>query len=547
MTEVLFTSCRPLSRAENITAVFDAYDGPEKFAQLDGELFTPELMDPRYSVVVTDEFVAAKPRGSTLIFIGHGIPGGKLFGLSQPLPYVTPEKIDLVDYALSSSYQMVPVVARQMGLPEDRVKVLGMPRTDKIVNLMEEYDEAKRDGTFQKRVYLYAPTFRRSIETPMPDIDWELINEMLTDDEKLVVKAHMIGGPLLGGVTYKHIVEVSSDMPTTPWLMRCDVLVTDYSSLIMDAHVAGKPVVLFEKTPGYTETRGMYLDYPLDYAGRYATDEVSLVYQLKGADRPTIADRRCRKRTAAACDGHSTERVLAFIKDVINGKYKPKERSKTMRKILIAVPCMDHNPIQFTHSLATLTSYGIPDTKINIWFNSGSLVYTSRNEIAKRALLDEADLVMWFDSDMVFNPDTMIRLLKHIDDGADMVTGIYYRRTPPFTPTIFKTMEIDEQRQEAVWEEFDELPEEPFEVASCGFGCVLMRTEVFVAVFGKFGNMFAPIGNVGEDIAFCWRARQCGYKITADPSIVLGHVGQTIITPDFYRNYKATKDATAAE
>lgn len=209
-----------------------------------------------------------------------------------------------------------------------------------------------------------------------------------------------------------------------------------------------------------------------------------------------------------------------------------------MKKVLIAVPCMDQLPAQFAHSLATLTSYGIPDVEISVWFNLGSLIYTSRDEIAKRALLDEADMVMWFDSDMVFNPDTMARLMKYMDD-YDMVTGVYYRRKPPFSPTIFKTMEINLEDQSATWEEFDEVPGEPFEVAACGFGCVLMKTEVFVSVFAKFGFMFSPIGNVGEDIAFCWRARQCGYKILADPSIGLGHVGQSIFTRQVFLDYKA--------
>lgn len=212
-----------------------------------------------------------------------------------------------------------------------------------------------------------------------------------------------------------------------------------------------------------------------------------------------------------------------------------------MRKILIAVPCMDSCPVQFAHSLATLTSYGIEDTQVSIWFNSGSLVYTSRNEIAKRAIMSEADLVMWFDSDMVFNPDTLTRMLKLLDDtGADMVTGVYYRRTPPFSPVLFKTMDIDEAKQEAVFTEYDEIPTEPFEVASCGFGCVLMKAEMFIAIYSRFNNMFAPIGNIGEDIAFCWRARQCGYRIIADPSIALGHVGHTVIGKEFFENYKAT-------
>lgn len=212
-----------------------------------------------------------------------------------------------------------------------------------------------------------------------------------------------------------------------------------------------------------------------------------------------------------------------------------------MRKILIAVPCMDQVAAPFAHSLATLTSYGIKDTQISVWFNLGSLIYTSRNEIAKRALEQEADLVMWFDSDMIFPPDTLARMVKHIDEGADMVTGIYYRRTPPFTPTIFKTMDISVEMGAAKWEEFDEIPNEPFEVEACGFGCVLMKTELFASVFSKFEQMFSPIGNVGEDIAFCWRAKECGYKILCDPSIALGHVGHTVITKEFFDNYQTLK------
>ena len=147
---------------------------------------------------------------------------------------------------------------------------------------------------------------------------------------------------------------------------------------------------------------------------------------------------------------------------------------------------------------------------------------------------------MWFDSDMVFNPDTLKKMLEHIDNGADFVTGIYYRRTPPFSAVAFKTMELNEDGTAFTWDEFDKIPDGLFEVGACGFGCVLMKSEIFVAVFSKFGQMFTPIANCGEDIAFCWRARQCGYKILADPSIGLGHVGHTVITKEFFDNYQLT-------
>ena len=216
-----------------------------------------------------------------------------------------------------------------------------------------------------------------------------------------------------------------------------------------------------------------------------------------------------------------------------------------MRKVLIAVPCMDQVPAQFANSIATLTSYGIEGIEISLRFNLGSLIYNSRNDLARMAISEGADLMMWFDSDMVFNPDTLLRMLRIVDDEeADFVTGVYYRRTAPFTPTLFKRLDIDEENN-ATWENYEELPDGLFEVAGCGFGCVLMRTEVAMSVASKFGQMFSPIGGTGEDLSFCWRARQCGYKLICDPSIPLGHVAHTMVTKDFYRNYKKTIEKRA--
>lgn len=102
---------------------------------------------------------------------------------------------------------------------------------------------------------------------------------------------------------------------------------------------------------------------------------------------------------------------------------------------------MDLVPAQFANSLAQMTSYGIEDTMVSTRFNIGSLIYSSRNQLASKALEDGADYVLWLDSDMVFNPTTLLLLLKDIEEGADFVTGVYYRRTAPFSPVIFKELE----------------------------------------------------------------------------------------------------------
>lgn len=201
-------------------------------------------------------------------------------------------------------------------------------------------------------------------------------------------------------------------------------------------------------------------------------------------------------------------------------------------KILIAVPCMDQVPAPFCNSLALLQKVG----DCTLMMKSGSLIYTSRNALATAAIQTEADYVFWLDSDMVFQPDILKRMLKTLQEkDLDILTGLYFRRVPPYSPVLFDRLDIDGVQTK--FTEFQSIPDELFEVGACGFGCVLMKTDVFFDVQSKFGNMFAPIGNNGEDVAFCWRARQCGYKIFCDPQLICGHVGYSVVDDQFFKAF----------
>ena len=205
-------------------------------------------------------------------------------------------------------------------------------------------------------------------------------------------------------------------------------------------------------------------------------------------------------------------------------------------KILIAVPCMDQVPAPFCQSLAQIQKTG----ECVLAMKSGSLIYTSRNDLATQAIQIDADYVMWFDSDMVFKPDTMVRMLDTMQkNDLDILTGLYFRRVPPYSPVLFDKLEM--RGEACLWSEFKTIPEGLFEVGGCGFGCVLMKTDVFFDVQSRFGNMFAPIANTGEDLAFCWRARNCGYKIVCDPSVICGHVGYSVVDDQFFKVFGAAK------
>lgn len=200
------------------------------------------------------------------------------------------------------------------------------------------------------------------------------------------------------------------------------------------------------------------------------------------------------------------------------------------KKILIAVPCMDLVQASFAQSLASLNKVG----QCAVAFNACSLIYDSRNKLAAKAMKDEFDYVLWLDSDMVFSPDILEKLIA---DDKDMVSGLYFRRTTPYTPVIFKDSELKDGR--LVWSDYTDYPKgELFKVAGAGFGCVLMKTDMIFDMIGKYGDWFTPLYSSGEDLSFCYRARELGYEIWCDSRIKCGHMSHQMITEDFYEAFK---------
>ena len=282
-------------RAENLKAVYDAYDGDKAFVQMHPSSRIPDI--EKYDLQVTDELPSHTP--GKCIFIGHGMGAGKTYGLDQPRAYF--HHPELVTYAVTSSEEMIPVVSKQIGIDRSRVFPLGMPRTDAY------FKPCETEG-----FHLYAPTFRNWKWHP----DWNELNRNMPDDMRIVVKAHPITGPLRATL-WSGIREVSPDIPTTPYLMKAEKLITDYSSIMFDAMVMRKPVVLFAKDMNeYIYKRGMYYLYPTEYSGAYCDNEKELVDLLKGAEWNDYSE-KLRNFYCGACDGKSVERVVDLIKGAL--------------------------------------------------------------------------------------------------------------------------------------------------------------------------------------------------------------------------------------
>ena len=200
-----------------------------------------------------------------------------------------------------------------------------------------------------------------------------------------------------------------------------------------------------------------------------------------------------------------------------------------MIKLLIAIPTLDFLHFEFVESLTKLIMHlNQQGIRFEVKYISGTLVYVARDKLAGYAINNDFTHVLWLDSDMVFT-ETIVEDL--LDCDKDFVTGIYHTRRKPFISCVFKRI--------VPVERFPEYPKETFRIGGCGFGCVLVKTSVLKDVQMNYETCFLPLAGFGEDLAFCVRAQDLGYKLWCEPTVRCGHVGHIAIWPEDQERWKS--------
>lgn len=204
----------------------------------------------------------------------------------------------------------------------------------------------------------------------------------------------------------------------------------------------------------------------------------------------------------------------------------PGDRSKCV----VLVPVAGAIDLQCESALRCLEALSYP-----VWRVPGySQIDVGRNRLASDALAAGFEETLWIDSDIFFRAEDVERLRMH---RLPIVCGIY-----PKKATRELACHVMPNAKEVVFGEKGGL----VEMLYVGAGFLLIRKQVYLDIQQKlmlplcdqrFGApitpYFQPLVKVdgaghwylGEDYAFCERARQCGYSILADTSIRLGHVG----------------------
>lgn len=185
---------------------------------------------------------------------------------------------------------------------------------------------------------------------------------------------------------------------------------------------------------------------------------------------------------------------------------------------------------QFTECLGNLDKP--PDTKVVI--RTGIDIGINRRDIVRQALEGSTEWVFFLDDDMLFPPDHLTRLLAH---EVPVVASLYLNRKPPHYANAFNRQKILDDGS-LVWQPVTLLgaPGEGLaEIVAAGTGGMLVRTDVFRSI--PHDTWFLHEQGT-EDLPFCARVIESGYRIYLDLGAAMGHISTYSIWPVFDGGWK---------
>lgn len=151
-----------------------------------------------------------------------------------------------------------------------------------------------------------------------------------------------------------------------------------------------------------------------------------------------------------------------------------------------------------------------------------SLIGQARDSIVEAAIAASCDYVLFFDDDMIFGRDALLRLWRH---QKPFVGALAFTAREPIAPVLYKfkrTWNFDRQRDDVEIQVVFDYPKDTlFQVDGIGTGVVLISTECFRRTPAPW---FHGGVSAGEDIHFCWQLYRNSVPVYCDTAVKTLHV-----------------------
>lgn len=228
------------------------------------------------------------------------------------------------DYLITSSKNIEDYYSEAFQISKDKIKPLGLPRADyyfeghDIDDLKSKFLDRYAISS-DKKIVLYAPTFRdeEKYNNVFDYLDLENFNESLGDEYVLALRLHpKIKDFYKENISAKGDYIDCSDYPSEQELLLIsDILITDYSSIMIEFAMLNKPIVFFtyDFDSYMANERGFYFDFKSTVPGSIVYDSNQLINTIKNKDFNESRLSEFVKTQFDEIDGKASQRVVDFL------------------------------------------------------------------------------------------------------------------------------------------------------------------------------------------------------------------------------------------
>jgi len=228
------------------------------------------------------------------------------------------------DYLVSPNPPSTPILRGAFGFEGEMLET-GYPRTD----VFHAPDREERAAAVRRalgldtdvRVVLYAPTMRddhrysgNRYSLDM-QLDLEAARHELAGDHVMLVRRHAKVVDSVPGVDGSFALDVSSWPDVNELLLATDILISDYSSLMFDFAVTGRPMLFFtyDLADYRDRLRGFYFD-PDRQPGPHLSTSAEVIAAIRDIDAVSAAHAGAYAAFRADFtpwdDGHAAQRLV---------------------------------------------------------------------------------------------------------------------------------------------------------------------------------------------------------------------------------------------
>ena len=270
-----------------------------------------------------------KRRGTFFLQTWHGTPLKRIgFDIERDGSRAARQAVDTLrhnvarwDLLLSANSFSTAILRDAFGFG-GQIAETGYPRNDLLVapdaNAVRQRVRAQLGISADQRAVLYAPTFRDAEPFRLlPEV--RALAGALGDSHVVLMRAHKLDAEALHMGAETHLLDVSGYPDNRELYLAADVLVTDYSSVMFDFAVTGKPMVfwVYDLAEYRDVGRGFYFEFEADAPGPLVSTGSEVAEAV--ADIEAVAAGHAKKyvrfvdRFCALEDGHASERAVDLL------------------------------------------------------------------------------------------------------------------------------------------------------------------------------------------------------------------------------------------